>query len=136
MNTLFIPGVSQSEFEWIHANKKLIANRLHLTKDEHSFVHRLARHSLALIHKALSGEIIEATRAYLTTCLNTHFAARYVQGVFDHISKLNSAMSFIIGREGFRTKGAHTVEWPGILYQRESSGKAPGGKKPAFIAGR
>jgi DNA-binding GntR family transcriptional regulator len=43
---------------------------------------------------------------------------------FDAAGLLFQALSFAVGRPGSVPKSQRVVEWPGILYQRQSSGKA------------
>jgi DNA-binding GntR family transcriptional regulator/DNA-binding LacI/PurR family transcriptional regulator len=43
---------------------------------------------------------------------------------FDLAGRLHHALSFAAGRAEFASKGPQTIEWPGVLYQRRSSGKA------------
>jgi DNA-binding LacI/PurR family transcriptional regulator len=44
---------------------------------------------------------------------------------FDQAGRLHQAFSFALGRPGTGAKTPQTIEWPGILYQRKSSGPAP-----------
>jgi DNA-binding LacI/PurR family transcriptional regulator/DNA-binding transcriptional regulator YhcF (GntR family) len=44
---------------------------------------------------------------------------------YDIPGMLHQAMSFAAGRPGAASKSPKIIEWPGILYQRQSSGKAP-----------
>jgi DNA-binding LacI/PurR family transcriptional regulator len=44
---------------------------------------------------------------------------------FDMPGLLHQTMSFAAGRAGTAIKVQRVVEWPGILFQRQSSGRAP-----------